>query len=133
MKRKGKRLLSLISAMIIVLTTIITPSSVAATEKVDISKSGSASLSLELPAASDSVNLYRVAEYDSESKIVMSKEAENLKVTIDGKESEAALGQKAQTLAGKIKSVLPAATTSLRGAIRPARSPISKYFLMEGM
>ena len=64
MKRKGKRLVSMMAAMIVVLTTILAPSSVAATEKIDISKSGSASLVLELPAASDNVKLYQIADYD---------------------------------------------------------------------
>ena len=59
MKRQTKRLLSMIAAMIVVLTTILAPVSVAAAEKVDTSKSGSASLVLELPGASDSVKLYQ--------------------------------------------------------------------------
>ena len=130
MKKQGKRLLSMMAAMIIVLTTILAPSSVAATEKVDVSKSGSASLVLELPAASDSVKLYQIAEYDSDSKIVMKKEAADLKVTIDGKETEAALGQKAQTLAGKLKTVAATGKTDAKLSVKFDKLKLGYYLVV---
>ena len=130
MKKQGKRLLSIIAALIVVLTTILTPSSVAAAEKIDLSKSGSASLTLELPAASDSVKLYQIAEYDSNSKIVMKKEAADLKVTIDGKESEAALGQKAQTLAGKLKSASATGKTDAKLSVKFDKLKLGYYLVV---
>ena len=129
MKRQGKRLLSMMAAMIVVLTTILAPSSVAATEKVDVSKSGSASLVLELPAASDSVKLYQIAEYDGDSKIVMKKEAADLKVAIDGKESEAALSQKAQTLAGKLKTVAATGKTDAKLNVKFDKLKLGYYLV----
>ena len=118
------------AAMIIVLTTILAPSSVAATEKVDVSKSGSASLVLELPAASDSVKLYQIAEYDSDSKIVMKKEAADLKVTIDGKESEATLSQKAKTLAGKLKTVAATGKTDAKLSVKFDKLKLGYYLVV---
>lgn len=130
MKRQTKRLLSMIAAMIVVLTTILAPASVAAAEKVDTSKSGSASLVLELPGASDSVKLYQIAEYDSDSKIVMKKEAQDLKVTIDGKETEAALGQKAQTLAGKLKTVAATGKTDAKLNVKFDKLKLGYYLVV---
>lgn len=130
MKKQGKRLLSMMAAMIIVLTTILAPSSVAATEKVDVSKSGSASLVLELPGASDSVKLYQIAEYDSDSKIVMKKEAQDLKVTIDGKESEATLSQKAKTLAGKLKTVAATGKTDAKLSVKFDKLKFGYYLVV---
>ena len=130
MKKQGKRLLSMMAAMIIVLTTILAPSSVAATEKVDVSKSGSASLVLELPGASDSVKLYQIAEYDSDSKIVMKKEAQDLKVTIDGKESEATLSQKAKTLAGKLKTVAATGRTDAKLSVKFDKLKLGYYLVV---
>ena len=119
----------MIAAMIVVLTTILAPASVAAAEKVDTSKSGSASLVLELPAASDSVKLYQIAEYDSESRIVMKKEAADLKVTIDGKESETALGQKAQTLAGKLKTAAATGKTDAKLNVKFDKLKLGYYLV----
>ena len=130
MKRQTKRLLSMIAAMIVVLTTVLAPASVAAAEKVDTSKSGSASLVLELPGASDSVKLYQIAEYDSDSKIVMKKEAQDLKVTIDGKETEAALGQKAQTLAGKLKTVAATGKTDAKLNVKFDKLKLGYYLVV---
>ena len=130
MKRQTKRLLSMIAAMIVVLTTILAPASVAAAEKVDTSKSGSASLVLELPGASDSVKLYQIAEYDSDSKIVMKKEAQDLKVTIDGKESEAALSQKAKTLAGKLKTVAATGKTDAKLSVKFDKLKLGYYLVV---
>ena len=131
MKRQTKRLLSVIAAMIVVLTTILAPASVAAAEKVDTSKSGSASLVLELPGASDSVKLYQIAEYDSDSKIVMKKEAQDLKVTIDGKESEAALSQKAKTLAGKLKTAAATGKTDAKLSVKFDKLKLGYYLMHE--
>ncbi len=119
----------MIAAMIVVLTTILAPASVAAAEKVDTSKSGSASLVLELPGASDSVKLYQIAEYDSDSKIVMKKEAQDLKVTIDGKESETALGQKAQTLAGKLKTATATGKTDAKLNVKFDKLKLGYYLV----
>ena len=130
MKKQGKRLLSMIAAMIVVLTTILAPASVAAAEKVDTSKSGSASLVLELPGASDSVKLYQIAEYDSDSKIVMKKEAQDLKVTIDGKESEATLSQKAKTLAGKLKTVAATGKTDAKLSVKFDKLKLGYYLVV---
>ena len=130
MKRQTKRLLSMIAAMIVVLTTILAPASVAAAEKVDTSKSGSASLVLELPGASDSVKLYQIAEYDSDSKIVMKKEAQDLKVTIDGKESEAALSQKAKTLAGKLKTAAATGKTDAKLSVKFDKLKLGYYLVV---
>ena len=65
---------------------------VSATENIDLSKSGEASLTLQLPAVSDSVRLYQIAEYDSESKITMIEEAEDIDITIDSDDNAATLG-----------------------------------------
>ena len=120
----------MIAAMIVVLTTILAPASVAAAEKVDTSKSGSASLVLELPGASDSVKLYQIAEYDSDSKIVMKKEAQDLKVTIDGKESEATLSQKAKTLAGKLKTVAATGKTDAKLSVKFDKLKLGYYLVV---
>jgi len=130
MKKQGKRLLAMMAAMIVVLTTIFAPSSVAATEKVDTLRSGSASLVLELPAASDSVKLYQIAEYDGDSKIVMKKEASDLKVTIDGKESEAALSQKAQTLAGKLQTAAATGKTDAKLTVKFDKLKLGYYLIV---
>ena len=104
MRKKERRLVSMIAVLTVVLSMILSPAGIAAAEKVDAEKNGKASLTLELPAPSDSVKLYQVAEYDSESKIVMKKEAAAAKVTIDGKENDAALSQKAKVLAETMKA-----------------------------
>ena len=130
MKKQGKSLLAMMAAMIVVLTTIFAPSSVAATEKVDTLRSGSASLVLELPAASDSVKLYQIAEYDGDSKIVMKKEASDLKVTIDGKESEAALSQKAQTLAGKLQTAAATGKTDAKLTVKFDKLKLGYYLIV---
>lgn len=104
MKKYKRRLVSVIAALSIVLSMILSASSIGAAEKINAEKNGKASLTLELPAASDSVKLYQIAEYDSESDIVMKKEAAAAKVTINRKDSDAALGQKAKVLAENLKA-----------------------------
>ena len=85
-------LLSMILVIVVVMSTILPYAYVSATENIDLSKSGEASLTLQLPAVSDGVRLYQIAEYDSESKITMIEEAEDIDITIDSDDNAATLG-----------------------------------------
>ena len=104
MRKKERRLVSMIAILTVVLSMIFSPAGIVAAEKVETEKNGKASLTLELPASSDSVKLYQIAEYDSESKIVMKNEAAVAKVTIDSKDDDATLSQKAKVLAETMKA-----------------------------
>ena len=116
-KNYYRRLLSIVAAITVMLSTILAPVCVVATENIDMSKSGKASLILQLPAANDSVKLYQIAEYDSESTIKMKEEAEDLNVTIDSKDSEAALSEKAKTLAAGISGKPTVGKTDATGGV----------------
>ena len=116
-KNYYRRLFSIVAAIAVMLTTILAPVCVVATENIDMSKSGKASLILQLPAANDSVKLYQIAEYDSESTIKMKEEAEDLNVTIDSKDSEAALSEKAKTLAAGISGKPTVGKTDATGGV----------------
>ena len=60
----------------------------------------------------------------------MKKEAADLKVTIDGKESEAALGQKAQTLAGKLKTAAATGKTDAKLNVKFDKLKLGYYLVV---
>lgn len=117
-KNYYRSLLSMVLVIVVVISTILPSAYVSATENMDLSKSGEASLTLQLPAVSDSVRLYQIAEYDSESQITMIKEAEDLNITIDSNDNAATLSEKAEILAAEISSMPTIGATDEMGMVR---------------
>ena len=66
--------IALLAALVVVFISITVPTNVYAYEDMDTAKNGSASLTLQLPAASDSVKLYFVADMDTQTHITMKDE-----------------------------------------------------------
>ena len=66
--------IALLAALVVVFISITVPTNVYAYEDMDTAKNGSASLTLQLPAPSDSVKLYFVADMDTKTHITMRDE-----------------------------------------------------------
>ena len=129
-KNYYRSLLSMILVIVVVMSSILPSAYVLATENIDLSKSGEASLTLQLPAVSDSVRLYQIAEYDSESKITMIKEAEDLNITIDSNDNAATLSEKAEILAAEISSMPTVGATDEMGIVRFDELTLGYYLVV---
>lgn len=128
-KNYYRSLLSMVLVIVVVMSTILPSTYVLATENIDLSKSGEASLTLQLPAVSDSVRLYQIAEYDSESKITLIKEVEDLNITIDSNDNAATLSEKAEILAAEISCMPTVGATDEMGIQDCLQSRIKRQAL----
>lgn len=79
----SRKTIALLAALVVILTSVSIPTTVYAYEAMDTARNGNASLTLQLPAASDSVKLYFVADLDEEARITIRDEYKNLGVNLD--------------------------------------------------
>ena len=79
----SRKTIALLAALVVILTSVSIPTTVYAYEAMDTTRNGNASLTLQLPAASDSVKLYFVADLDEDARITIRDEYKNLGVNLD--------------------------------------------------
>ena len=94
--------IALLAALVVVFISITVPTNVYAYEDMDTAKNGSASLTLQLPAASDSVKLYFVADMDTQTHITMKDEYKGLGVNIGDAESQDEWATKASIMSSQL-------------------------------
>ena len=99
---KNKKTIALLAALVVVFISITVPTNVYAYEDMDTAKNGSASLTLQLPAASDSVKLYFVADMDTQTHITMKDEYKGLGVNIGDAESQDEWATKASIMSSQL-------------------------------
>ena len=78
-----RKTIALLAALFAVFISIAIPKTVYAYEEMDMTKNGNASLTLQLPAASDSVKLYFVADLDAQANITIRDEYKGLGVNLN--------------------------------------------------
>jgi LPXTG-motif cell wall-anchored protein len=94
--------IALLAALVVVFISVVVPTNVYAYEDMDTAKNGSASLTLQLPAASDSVKLYFVADMDTQTHITMKDEYKGLGVNIGDAESQDEWATKASIMSSQL-------------------------------
>ena len=97
-----RKTIALLAALVVVFISITVPTTVYAYEDMDMTKNGSASLTLQLPAASDSVKLYFVADMDTQTHITMKDEYKGLGVSLDDAESQDEWAAKASVMSTQL-------------------------------
>ena len=97
-----RKTIALLAALVVVFISITVPTNVYAYEDMDTAKNGSASLTLQLPAASDSVKLYFVADMDTQTHITMKDEYKGLGVNIGDAESQDEWATKASIMSSQL-------------------------------
>ena len=97
-----RKTIALLAALVVVFISITVPTNVYAYEDMDTAKNGSASLTLQLPAASDSVKLYFVADMDTQTHITMKDEYKALGVSLDDAESQDEWAEKASIMSTQL-------------------------------
>jgi LPXTG-motif cell wall-anchored protein len=97
-----RKTIALLAALVVVFIAITVPTNVYAYEDMDTAKNGSASLTLQLPAASDSVKLYFVADMDTQTHITMKDEYKGLGVNIGDAESQDEWATKASIMSSQL-------------------------------
>jgi LPXTG-motif cell wall-anchored protein len=97
-----RKTIALLAALVVVFISITVPTKVYAYEDMDTAKNGSASLTLQLPAASDSVKLYFVADMDTQTHITMKDEYKALGVSLDDAESQDEWAEKASIMSTQL-------------------------------
>lgn len=98
----SKKTIALLAALVVVFISVVVPTNVYAYEDMDTAKNGSASLTLQLPAASDSVKLYFVADMDTQTHITMKDEYKALGVSLDDAESQDEWAEKASIMSTQL-------------------------------
>ena len=98
----SKKTIALLAALVVVFISVVVPTNVYAYEDMDTAKNGSASLTLQLPAASDSVKLYFVADMDTQTHITMKDEYKGLGVNIGDAESQDEWATKASIMSTQL-------------------------------
>lgn len=94
--------IALLAALVVVFIAITVPTNVYAYEDMDTAKNGSASLTLQLPAPSDSVKLYFVADMDTQTHITMRDEYKGLGVNIEDAETQDEWAEKASIMSSQL-------------------------------
>ena len=97
-----RKTIALLAALVVVFISVVVPTNVYAYEDMDTAKNGSASLTLQLPAASDSVKLYFVADMDGQTHITMKDEYKALGVSLDDAESQDEWAEKASIMSTQL-------------------------------
>ena len=97
-----RKTIALLAALVVVFISVVVPTNVYAYEDMDTAKNGSASLTLQLPAASDSVKLYFVADMDTQTHITMKDEYKALGVSLDDAESQDEWAEKASIMSTQL-------------------------------
>lgn len=97
-----RKTIALLAALVVVFISVVVPTNVYAYEDMDTAKNGSASLTLQLPAASDSVKLYFVADMDTQTHITMKDEYKGLGVNIGDAESQDEWATKASIMSSQL-------------------------------
>ncbi len=97
-----RKTIALLAALVVVFISVVVPTNVYAYEDMDTAKNGSASLTLQLPAASDSVKLYFVADMDTQTHITMKDEYKALGVSLDDAESQDEWATKASIMSTQL-------------------------------
>ena len=97
-----RKTIALLAALVVVFISVVVPTNVYAYEDMDTAKNGSASLTLQLPAASDSVKLYFVADLDAQTHITMKDEYKALGVSLDDAESQDEWAEKASIMSTQL-------------------------------
>ena len=98
----SKKTIALLAALVAVFITIAAPAAVYAYEDMDTARNGSASLTLQLPAPSDSVKLYFVADMDTQTHITMRDEYKGLGVNIEDAETQDEWAEKASIMSSQL-------------------------------
>lgn len=98
----SRKTIALLAALVVVFISVVVPTNVYAYEDMDTAKNGSASLTLQLPAASDSVKLYFVADMDTQTHITMKDEYKALGVSLDDAESQDEWATKASIMSTQL-------------------------------
>lgn len=98
----SKKSVSLLIAMIAVLTSLVMSVPVFAYESMDTSRNGNSSITLQLPAPSSNVKLYFVADMDENTHITMKEEYKDLGVTLDDVDSADDWMDKAAALSAQL-------------------------------
>lgn len=98
----SRKTIALLAALVVVFISVVVPTNVYAYEDMDTAKNGSASLTLQLPAASDSVKLYFVADMDTQTHITMKDEYKGLGVNIGDAESQDEWATKASIMSSQL-------------------------------
>lgn len=98
----SRKTIALLAALVVVFISVVVPTNVYAYEDMDTAKNGSASLTLQLPAASDSVKLYFVADMDTQTHITMKDEYKALGVSLDDAESQDEWAEKASIMSTQL-------------------------------
>ena len=98
----SKKTIALMAALVAVFITIAAPAAVYAYEDMDTARNGSASLTLQLPAPSDSVKLYFVADMDTQTHITMRDEYKGLGVNIEDAETQDEWAEKASIMSSQL-------------------------------
>ena len=97
-----RKTISLLAALVVMLTSITLSTSVYAYEAMDMTRNGNASLTLQLPAASSSVKLYFVADLDENAQITIRDEYKDLGVSLDDADSQDKWAEKASTMSKQL-------------------------------
>lgn len=97
-EKVSRKILMILTALSVAISTLLAPTAVYAYEAMDMSRNGSASLTLELPAASDSVKLYFVADMDDQTKITIKDEYKKFGVNLENVKSPDEWAAKAEVL-----------------------------------
>ena len=110
----SRKTIALLAALVVVLTSLAIPATVYAYEAMDTTRNGNASLTLQLPAASDSVKLYFVADMDTQTHITMKDEYKGLGVNIGDAESQDEWATKASIMSSQLinSGIEPAVATT---------------------
>lgn len=97
-----RKTIALLAALFAVFISIAIPKTVYAYEEMDMTKNGNASLTLQLPAASDSVKLYFVADLDAEARITIRDEYKGLGVNLDDAADQDDWAEKASIMSSQL-------------------------------
>lgn len=97
-EKVSRKILMILTALSVAISTLLAPTAVYAYEAMDMSRNGSASLTLELPASSDSVKLYFVADMDDQTKITIKDEYKKFGVDLENVKSPDEWAAKAEVL-----------------------------------
>ena len=109
-----RKTIALLAALFAVFISIAIPKTVYAYEDMDTTKNGSASLTLQLPAASDSVKLYFVADLDAQANITIRDEYKGLGVNLNDAVDQDDWAEKASIMSTQLinSGIEPAVATT---------------------
>ena len=98
----NRKTIALLAAMVVVLISTAMPATVYAYESMDTARNGNASLTLQLPAPSDSVKLYFVADMDDQTHITIRDAYKGLGVNLNDAVDQDDWAEKASIMSSQL-------------------------------